>query len=98
MSYLKVKMDCPYIKGKPEHDTEEDKEICLNCPLYPLPCVHEFEVRRDKPNIKRAKAVRNAEIRNLSDEGKTTRELAKEFRLSERTIQGITQKNAKKVA
>ncbi len=91
-------MDCPFIKGKPEHDTEEDKEICLNCPRWPLPCVYEFEARRDKPNIKRAKAERNAEIRNLSTEGKTTIELAELFGLSERTIQGITQKNAKKVA
>lgn len=91
-------MDCPFIKGKPENDTEEDRKICLNCPLYPLPCVYEFEPRRDKPNIKRAKAERNAEIRNLSAEGKTTIQIAELFNLSRRTIQGITQKNAKKVA
>jgi len=89
-------MDCPFIKGKPENDTEEDKEICRNCP-YPE-CVHDHEKGRgSKISNSAIKALRNAKIKEQS-KTKTTKELAEEFNLSVRTIQGITLKNAKKLA
>jgi len=90
-------MDCPFIKGKPENDTEEDKEICRNCP-YPE-CIHVFERSRGKSqaSISAMKALRNAKIKEQA-KVRTIKELAEEFNLSRRTIQGITQKNARKVA
>ena len=94
-------MECPFLKGKPEQDSKEDFAICLNCPLYPLPCVHDCEIKGSKIECRGAKSIakaqRNIRIKELA-KVKTTRELAEEFNLSERTIQWITQKNARKVA
>ena len=86
-------MECELIKGKTE---EEEIELCLNCPR--LSCVYEFSGRLPRTSIAAMKALRNAQIKKMRKQGWTVKGLALEFNLSERTIQWVTQKNARKVA
>ena len=79
-------MECPLLKRQPQSDTEEDYQVCLNCP-YPR-CVYDYERKRREPKFF-SKIRRNKTIVKMSDQGELAPDIAVRFGLTTRQVRRI---------